>query len=344
MDLPHLTRPGIVVPVRVDPTGRLGPTRAQARGRRWRQVAPWYHVPAETDSERTDQRIVEAIAPLPPGSAATGWAALHWLGARWFDGTDADGRHLDVQAALGHQHTARYRPGVDLTEDWLFDDDVIWVDGLPITVPLRSVSYLARWAPTDLVATRHVDMAAYDDLVTLDRLAAYGVRLGSRPGIRRLRRAIAAADENAWSPMEVSARFTWHGAFPGRSLSCNRPVFDLAGNHLFTPDLLDVEAGVAGEYNGTDHGDDERRRQDLVRDDVARRHGIEVVTTMAGPRERERFLHRLRGAYGRAGTQTGPRTWTIEQPDGWVDTSTVASRLALTPYQRDRWLRYRRRT
>lgn len=344
MDLPHLDRPGIVVPVRVDPTGRHGPTRAQARGPRWRRVAPGFYVPADTDSTSTEQRIVEAIAPLPPGSAATGWAALRWLAPGWFDGLDADGLPLDVQAALGHQHTARVRPGVELTEDWLFDDDVIWVDGLPVTVPNRSVSYLARWAPSDLIATQHVDMAAYDDLVTLDGLATYAVRLGSRPGIRRFRTAIAEGNENAWSPKEVSTRFAWLGAMPARTLRCNAPIFDLNGNHLFTPDLLDLAAGVAGEYNGAGHGSDDTRRKDLIRDDLARHHRIEVVTTMAGMRERERFLHRLRGAYGRAAAQAGPRTWTIEQPDWWVDTSTVAARRALTPYQRERWLRYRRRT
>ena len=52
---------------------------------------------------------------------------------------------------------------------------------------------------------------------------------------------------------------------------------------------------------------------------------------------------RLRGAYERAAPNTDSRSWTLELPGWWVDTSTVAARLALTPYQREQWLRHRRR-
>ncbi|MBM7516538.1 hypothetical protein [Nocardioides nitrophenolicus] len=304
-------------------------------------------MPADTDRSRTDQRIVEAIAPFPAGSAVTGWAGLHLLGARWFDGVDADGHHLDVEIALGHQQTARPRPGVHLVEEWLFDDDVIWVDGIPVTVPDRSVTHLARTARNDLEATRYVDMGAYDDLVSLSGLARYAARLGPRPGTRRLRRAIEQGDENAWSPTEVTTRLLWKGVFPARTLVCNAPVFDLAGRHLFTPDLLDVEAGVAGEYDGEDHAPREQRSRDLTRHELARRHRIEVVTTLSGPHERERFVRRLHGAYERvdvgADASAGRRSWTTEPPWWWVDTSTVSARRALTAYQREQWLGRRRR-
>lgn len=343
MDLPHLSRDGIVAPVRVDPTGLRGPTRGQARGPRWTRVAPWYYVPSCTDRNRTDQRIVEALVPFPEGSAVTGWAGLHLMGAHWFDGYGADGRPLDVQVALGHQQTARPRSGAHLMEEWLFDDDVTWVDGIPVTVPNRSVTHLARTARNDLEATRYVDMAAYDDLVTLAGLTRYAARLGPRPGTRRLKRAIEHGDENAWSPTEVTTRLLWKGAFPRRHLVCNAPIFDRAGNHLFTPDLLDVEAAIAGEYNGDDHASRRTRNRDLTRDDLARRHGIEVVSTLAGAGERELFVQRLRGAYERAAPNTDSRSWTLELPGWWVDTSTVAARLALTPYQREQWLRHRRR-
>ena len=33
----------------------------------------------------------------------------------------------------------------------------------------------------------------------------------------------------------------------------NRPVFDLSGRHLGTPDLIDVTAGLAIQYNGSLH-------------------------------------------------------------------------------------------
>ncbi|WP_141003172.1 hypothetical protein [Nocardioides humi] len=237
-------------------------------------------MPADT-ALTTHQRIVEAVACLPPGSAATGWAALSWLGARWFDGTAADGTALPVPVALGDQRSARPRAGVVLSEDWLFPDDVVLVDGLPITIPLRSVTYAARTAPDDIAAVRAIDMAAYDDLVDLPALQDYTTRLVSRRGKRRLERALAVADENAWSPMEVVMRRAWHLHRGGRLL-CNPPIFDLAGRHLFTPDVFDAVAGVAADYDGADHLASGRHSRDLMREEVTRRAGIEVVTR-AGP-------------------------------------------------------------
>lgn len=196
-----------------------------------------------------------------------------------------------MPAALGNQRTARKRPGVELSEDWLFADDVVVVDGLPVTVPLRSVSHIARTARTDLAATQAIDMAAFNDLVSIDELACYADRLGARPGTRRLRRALEAADENAWSPQEV------------------------------------------------------RMRLDLTREELARRLGIEMVTGIAGAGERGRFLDRLAGGYQRqssADSHGDDRTWTIEPPEWWIDTSTVAARRALPPYLRERWLQHRR--
>ncbi|GAA4820524.1 hypothetical protein ACFQ0K_13940 [Nocardioides caeni] len=335
----HLTRPGLVAPVHVDPTGQTGPTPGQARGPRWRGLrAGWYQ---SVDSpSTTEQRIVEAVGALPDGCAATGWAALHWLGARWSNGLDADGRELPVPVAVGERHVVRQRAGTLVSEDWLFDDDVIVIDGLPITIPARAVTFEARTADSEITATCLIDMATYDDLVSLDELAAYTARLVARPGKVQLQRALSVASENAWSPMEVVMRRFWQ-LHHQRPLLCNQPIFDAAGNHLLTPDLLDLEAGVAGEYEGDVHASGRARSRDLGREEVSRRHGIEVVTMMSGAGERARFLHRLEGAYARS-RGPGPRSWTIEQPGWWVDTSTVALRRALTVEQRERWLRHRR--
>ncbi|MDQ6523370.1 hypothetical protein RB608_07170 [Nocardioides sp. LHD-245] len=337
MDL-HLTRPGVVVPSRIDPRGLSGPTPGQARGPAWARVGPARYRPAGAPDTVT-QRIVDADAGLPDGSAPTGWAALHWQGARWFDGLAADGTPLPIPVAVGDRHAKRRRAGVRVSEDWLFPGDVTVVDGLPITVPVRSVTYEARVARDEIGALRAIELAAYDDLVSVAELRAYTSHLVSRPGKKRLESALEIADENVWSPMEVVMRRFWQRCHE-RPLLCNQPVFDLAGHHLFTPDLLDPEAGVAGEYDGSVHEAGRRRSQDLDRTELTRRLGIEVVTMMGGAGEQRRFQHRLDGAYQRAGS--GPRAWTIEQPDWWVDTSTVARRRALSPADRERWLAHRR--
>lgn len=336
-----VTRAGVVLPQRVDPAGITGPTPGQARGPHWRRVAPGYHVPAPTDSSVLDQRMVEAMAGTPEDAAVTGWGSFGWRGAKWFNGLAGDGRTtLAVPVALDRLRGVRRREGVEFSEDWLFVDDVESVDGLRVTVPERSVSYEVCRARSLVAAVRTIDLAAAADLVDIASMTVYAARLGARPGIRKLRTALSWSDENVWSPQEVSMRLTWRGAVECELLT-NHPIFDLNGNHLATPDLLDPVAGVAGEYDGAIHLEDGPRRRDLDREALYRDHQLELVTMMSGRRsDAASFLTRLRAGYRRAAERReAARTWTAEQPGWWVDTSTVARRAKLTDNQRTVWLR-----
>ncbi|TYL45262.1 hypothetical protein FXB39_19355 [Nocardioides sp. BGMRC 2183] len=328
-------------PVQVDPAGVAGPTPAQARGRAWRRVGSNLYVPAAADPGSRDQRIVEALAASPGSAAATGWAALAWLGGRWFTGVGPDRAALDVPVALGDRRLARPREGIRYTEDWLFDGDVIDVDGLSITVAERAASFEARTARDLARAVAAIDMAAFDDLLDLDGMRSYVARLRGRPGIRQLRRALELAHENAWSPQETRMRLVWLLEVADRPLQCNAPVFDHRGQHLFTPDLLDPAAGIVGEYDGDAHAAAERRGADLDRAELARDLGIEIVTMVGGGMRAEHsFARRLRAAYRRAETRPASRRrWRLELPDWWVDTSTVGRRRALTEPARRLWLR-----
>ncbi|MGA8258464.1 MAG: hypothetical protein WB767_17980 [Nocardioides sp.] len=339
MDL-QIGRPGVVVPVRVDPTGALGPTPDQARGRRWRRTSPGRYVPASVAGDpldRVDQRIVEVAAGLPPGTGVTGWAALHWQGARYLDVTRADGGLRDVDAALGDAASIAPRRGVVLSYDWLFADDVGEVDGLPITRPERSVSYAARRARTLEQAVRVIDMAAAADLVDLASLGRYAERLTGRSGVRRLMAAIDAADENVWSPMEVTMRLRWTDRGYPRPL-CNAPIFDRNGRHLLTPDPFDPTTGVVGEYDGVVHDLTRVRRRDLDREELCRDHGLERVSMIAADLSSSTFERRLDSAYQRARGRQTRGGWTLEQPAWWVDTTSVARRRQLSIEQRRRWL------
>ncbi|MBB3041342.1 hypothetical protein [Nocardioides soli] len=341
----RITRPGVVVPVRVDPAGVAGPTRGQARGPRWRAVGGGLHVLEAADPEQVEQRIVEAVAGCGPMASATGWAGLAWLGSRWLRGLGPDGRtRLPVPVGLGDQRVVRSRPGVRIAEDWLLGGDVIEVDGLPITIAERSVSFEARRAGTLTRAVQVIDMAAADDLVSIASLTTYAGRLSGRPGIRRLRAALSLAEENVWSIQEVPMRLEWRLALPTARVLCNAPIFDPDGRHLITPDLFDPVAGVAGEYDGAIHLHEGPRRRDLDRDALYRDLRIEVVTRMSGnTADTAAFLGRLRACYRRSTDHRArARRWTLEQPDWWVDTSTVARRRALDEAERAIWLRYRR--
>ncbi|WP_235734909.1 hypothetical protein [Nocardioides alcanivorans] len=82
---PRLRRPQFVAAVPVDPSGTVGPTRGQARGRQWRRTAAGLCVPTAAVFDQPAQRIVEASALAGPIGGVTGWASLHLAGARWFE-------------------------------------------------------------------------------------------------------------------------------------------------------------------------------------------------------------------------------------------------------------------
>src|ERR1700712_3899492 len=91
----------LVIPVAVDPTGRNGPTRHQAAGARYRQTSPGLYVPSDTNAGLVEQRIVEQGMRIRGQGAVTGWAALRWRGARYFDGVAAGDRLLPGPLVVG---------------------------------------------------------------------------------------------------------------------------------------------------------------------------------------------------------------------------------------------------
>lgn len=334
----HPDRPGLVAPVRVDPTGLAGPTRAQARGRGWRTTSRGLFVPVSAPSDDPQQRSVEAAALLRgDGEAVTGWAALYWLAGRWFDGTRADGSLRPVPLVTDREVSGR--PGVRISQEHLRHLEVRLVDGLAVTVPVRSVSFETRYAGSWWDAVVALDMACYSDLVSIAEMADYAAVIGPWTGIGQLRKAVAHADENAWSPREVIMRLRWTEEAQRPRPRCNIPVFDLRGRHLGTPDLFDPRHGVAGEYEGVVHLVGAQRARDVRREAAFREAGVETVT-MVADEPPGAFVLRLHQAYERAGRHA--RGWTVDPPPWWVPTDTVARRRALTPSERSRLLRYRR--
>jgi hypothetical protein len=124
----------------------------------------------------------------------------------------------------------------------------------------------------------------------------------------------------------------------------NRPVFDITGGLIGTPDLIDPAAGVCGEYDSELHLDSARRRRDLEREEKFRRAGLEPVAMVTGDlHDPWQFVARLHAAYERASRRAmTERRWTIEPPSWWTPTVSVEQRRSLTAEQRARWLRHRR--
>lgn len=338
----HPSRPGLVRPIRVSP--ETGLTAAMARGPDWRSSSHGLYVPVGGGQVRpVEQRIVEASMVCPPQGAITGWAALRWLTGAYFTGTYA-GQELPIPMIIGRRGfsgPAGIAPSWEHVLPW----EITEVDGVRVTVPEFSATFAARHAVDGVQAVQALDIAMMFDLTSIDELTDFRVRrLSTTTGIAQLDAALCLASENCWSPPEVTKRLLWEIELGLRRPLCNRPVFDLDGRKVGTPDLIDPVAGVVGEYNGASHDDPERKALDVTREQRFRGLGLEVVTMTSDDLPGSNaYLDRVEAAYYRAERKAGrPRQWTTALPTYWVPTHTVALRRALTPEQRDRFLGWQR--
>ena len=321
----------VVLPVPLDPTGRDGPTRGQARGPSWRQTTYGFYVPSGVNSDRPVQRVAEQAMRLPPGGAVTGWAAGLLLGATYLDGLAPDGvSRLPVPLAIGPRGNIRGDDRVHLLRDVLPSDEVIRVHGIPCVIPERAAFDAMRGAADLTEAVVAMDMFALGEVTSLARTRAYVASVGPRRrGTHRVRAALALASEDSWSPNETRMHMVWRldARLPEPLL--NRPLFDRQGRLLCYPDLLDVEAGLVGEYDGADHRGASRHSKDVGREDLLRRHGLEVFR-VTGPdlRVPGRVRARMLGARSRARWLPEPdRRWTTTPPPGWDTGPTLDQRL-----------------
>jgi hypothetical protein len=266
----------------------------------------------------------------------TGWGSLRWQGGRWFTGLAPDGAYLPVTLSADH---LRPQPGIAISKERLNSFEVIALHSVLITTPLHSALFEMRYAESLWGAVVVADMAAFNDLVSVDELWAYALRHSGMTGIPQGRDATLLADENSWSPMETIMRLIWElVAGLDRPLT-NQPVFDLRGRHIGTPDLLDVESGLYGEYDSAYHLEGPQRLHDLRREHAFKQVGLEPVVMMSGePGGRDAVAQRIVEARDRARRHGHDQLWTIEQPDWWIPTETVAQRRALSPADRRRLL------
>lgn len=303
-----------VVPVPVDPTGLAGPTKAQARGPHWRRTGRSRYVPSAVDATRPEQRIVEAAGLLGGRGGLTGWPALRLRGGRYFDGLHLDRRPRAVPLALGPHNGRRDRPGVRLSYDRL--DPVVSVRGLPCLPTPRALFDEMRFSRRLFDAVVAMDMAALSRLTSIEEMAEYVEGMAGWAGVPLVRRALELADPHSASPPETRLRLFWQHTLRMPRPLANVGVFDLSGDLLGYPDLLDVEAGLVIEYDGVDHLPEGRQSKDVDREGGLRDVGLEVVRVVAlDLRHPKQLAERLRRARQRSRfAAPTARRWTLE-PD-----------------------------
>jgi hypothetical protein len=231
------------------------PTRGRLAGPGFRSPFRGTHVDASAD----DQLVLRAHAAalLVDGGVVGGYAAAAVHGA------DCAPRRAAVDLVVGPRRL-RPRPGLAIRQDLLRPDEIVVVDGLAVTSPIRTAF--------DLV--RRLDRV--EGVVVLDALARVGgfapaaildhVGGRRRPrGHRRLAPAVEAADPRADSPPETRLRLALvaHGV-PAPEVQYEVP--DARASWTPHLDLAWPEAKVAVEYQGDRHRTDPARwRRDQER-------------------------------------------------------------------------------
>lgn len=323
---PRSLRPETLVrPVTRDRTGLTGPTHRQTRGARYRRTSPGLYVPTRVDSAVIEQRILEQAVRLPDPSFAvtglTGWAALRWRGARYFEGVDRR-THLDlpVPLALGGWHDLGNGPEIAKSRERLSCTEVELVAGIPCAIAERALFDEIRRYRDKRRGVVALEMTVAARLLTFASFHDYVATCNGWTGVPYVRKVCALAGGDTLSPPEAEMRLAWTLDAGHPEPLCNKPVFALDGRQIGFPDLFDEVAGVVGEYGGTSHVDDDRRSMDRSREDRFRAVQLEYFEVVTGElTDRPTVVRRMRRARADARfIPEGQRQWTLTPPPGWT--------------------------
>ena len=326
---PRCELPGTLVrPARIDPAGLTGPTRGQTQGGRWRATSHGLYVPVHVDSSCVEQRILEQAVRVRDHGAVTAWASLRWRGARYFDGSaGAEGKlPIPLLRRAGGRRMRDERAAVSRRQLPPYDRE--FVRGIWCATAERGVFDEVHRLRSLRPAVTAVCMALAAGLTTLRDLRAYARERTAWEAVPLFREVLTYGNECFRSPPEVGMYLCWllDAGLPEPMV--NPPVFDLHGRFVGIPDLLDLEAGVVGEYAGAAHRGRERHRRDVAREERFRDVGLEPFTVVAGDLAEDLVVvHRMHAARRRARwVAPEDRQWTITPPVWWTPPPWLAAR------------------
>ena len=259
---------------------------------------------------------------LPAGGAFGGWVAAFVHGVDWLDGLDIDGRTIPVPVYAGPEVRRRSIPELRYARHRLETTEVLSRHGLRVTVALRTAFDVARWAPSTTEAVVALDAVAHFGLVTLADLRQHVASITNTWGLPRVREALRWVDPDVRSPWESRLRMTYvlEAGLP-RPL-VNPTVYDDRGRFVAIPDLLDAEAGLVLEYDGSGHRQREQHNADNVREEALERVGLIVVRadSLDYRQRRARLVARLRDGRRRGMARDRAKDrWTLAPPAWALD-------------------------
>jgi len=238
-----------------------GLTRGMLAGPAWRQVLRGVYVHAAVADSRS-LRAAAAALLVEPGVFLCGRSAawLHGVDVhRWQEAVPS------IEVGCHNGRRVRRRAGWTVREITVSEANIVQVDGIAATDPLRTCFDCIRWLPL-VEAVVVVDALTRHGLTSAGKIAAYA---RSQRGIRNVRRVpgvLALCDSRAESPQESRLRLLMalDGLFPVPQYEVR-----LGGMFIARLDFAFVAEKVAIEYDGEHHlhtaAADEARRAALER-------------------------------------------------------------------------------
>lgn len=210
-------------------------------------------------------------------------AALH--GSKWVDGT--------TTVELIHENRHRL-PGVRTRGDRIGDDEIVMIDGVPVTSPTRTVLDLGCWYPI-MTAVAAIDALARATEIKSADVELLAQRYPGRRGIAQARVAIGSFDPGAQSPKESWLRMIVIDAGLPRPQT-QIPVLNEFGSAIAYLDMGWADVKVAVEYDGDHHRSDRSQYNwDIRRYERLQHLGWVVIRVVARDRPAD-IVRRVRTA------------------------------------------------
>lgn len=246
-------------------------TKGQLRSGCWRRVLRDVYCHIEVPDSSANRAAALALV-VPPGAAVAGTYAA------WLHGADIV-RHTDELTIVAPRGSGLRPAGVVVRETTWTDPDVVLVDGVPVTSPLRTAFDLGRQKDmTEGVVA--LDAMAHRGLIDLAALAAYAEEHGNWVGLPRLRRVLGWCEPRAESPMESRLRMVLVlGGLP-------RPEVQIevreSGLLVARVDMGYRRLRIGIEFDGRDYHRGQARVGDDIRDNSLGVRGWHVLRYGAG--------------------------------------------------------------
>lgn len=228
-------------------------TRSALYGPQFRRIYPDTFVAARLAPPDLRLRSLAAHRYTRDQGILAGYSAAELLGA------SCAPRNAPAEVIVDH-HGQRGPTGLVLRRERITPDEIVHIDGIPMTSPVRTAFDLARRHPL------------LDAVIAVDRLAnvhrfrpeqVLDLAAGQR-GVRRLTDVVAHADARAESPMETRLRMIIVTAgLPRPEVQC--AVQDERNRTVVWLDLAYPDDHIGIEYDGATHTEPDAVLRDIGR-------------------------------------------------------------------------------